>query len=150
MVHRNVVKTTMLAPLILAILSLLGQLCSGTIEHSGDDLEFTSRHDSFSFLVLGDWGMGSDVQKSIAEVMHEKVQAAGDTAFVLNVGDNFYKDEIDEKSEKQGGVDGVDDPLWTDYFENMYRHTLIKDIPFVSVLGNHDYMGSVQAQLSYA
>jgi hypothetical protein len=112
------------------------------------DLVLLAPHDSFSFFVLGDWGMGTDVQRSVAESMNTEAQRVEDALFVLNVGDNFYKNAVG--GEKQGGVESVDDPLWKEYFEDMYDGSHLKALPFVSILGNHDYMGNFTAQLDFA
>eukprot|EP00959_Pyramimonas_sp_CCMP1952_P453123 9467729-Pyramimonas_sp.AAC.1 len=111
----------------------VGHLClMGTAAGHSAELVFNSTQDAFSFLVLGDWGMGSDVQKSVAKAMNHRAKKARDAIFVLNVGDNFYKDTLSESGEKQGGVDGLEDPLWRNYFENMYNHPHLERLPFVS------------------
>ena len=58
--------------------------------------------------------------------------------FTLNVGDNFYED----------GVSGIDDPQWAESFEHIYDDPALST-PWHSILGNHDYRGSVDAQLRY-
>ncbi|OIW00735.1 hypothetical protein TanjilG_09704 [Lupinus angustifolius] len=57
--------------------------------------------------------------------------------FVINVGDNFYDD----------GLTGVDDPAFYESFVNIYTAPSLQK-PWYSVLGNHDYRGDVEAQLS--
>lgn len=58
--------------------------------------------------------------------------------FVISVGDNFYED----------GVKSVTDPAWRKSFENIYEAPSLQ-IPWHIGLGNHDYRGSVQAQIDY-
>merc|ERR1719411_1536095 len=53
-----------------------------------------------------------------------------DAQFVINVGDNFYP----------GGVQNVSDPMWDYVFEDRYADEPLQ-IPWFSVLGNHDYGG---------
>ncbi|XP_065196123.1 uncharacterized protein LOC135827547 [Sycon ciliatum] len=91
--------------------------------------------------------MGNDQQRATAARMKEVVTAE-QASFVVNVGDNFYKDELTPSGQRQGGVTSLTDPLWKQYFENMYNESL-KDVKFVTVLGNHDYMGNTTAQLLY-
>lgn len=98
------------------------------------------------FQVFGDWGMGNKQQEMVAMAMMKNALLTK-PQFVLNVGDNFYKHK-DSDGEKTGGVENLDDPLWKEYFENMYIDYL-RNIPFYSVLGNHDYMGNITAQLLY-
>jgi len=99
-----------------------------------------------NFIVLGDWGMGNTQQLQVARAM-ETYGKVANASFVINVGDNFYKEQ-DATGNYQGGVTNLSDPLWKSYYENVYQGHLAT-IPFYSVLGNHDYLGNVSAQLLY-
>ncbi|KAJ7942813.1 Purple acid phosphatase [Quillaja saponaria] len=57
--------------------------------------------------------------------------------FVISTGDNFYKD----------GLNGVDDPAFYDSFLNVYNASSLQK-QWYNVLGNHDYRGDVEVQLS--
>ena len=86
------------------------------------------------FLVVGDWGReGRKDQRRTAwamkQVAHEKK-----TEFVVGTGDNFY----------HWGVWSKNSHRWNTCFEDVYDKCLGNWYP---VLGNHDYGGSVQAQL---
>ena len=98
------------------------------------------------FQVFGDWGMGNKQQKVVAMAMMRNAMLTKPN-FVINVGDNFYKHK-DSNGEKQGGVNSLEDPIWEEYFESVYIDYL-RNIPFYSLLGNHDYMGNISAQLQY-
>lgn len=90
------------------------------------------------FIVLGDWGReGADKQREVGAAMG-RVAAASGSRFTLNVGDNFY----------ENGVAATDDPQWTESFERIYTDPALFT-PWWTVLGNHDYHGSVEAQLAY-
>ena len=90
------------------------------------------------FIVLGDWGRaGADAQREVGVTMG-RVAARSGSQFTLNVGDNFY----------ENGVSGTDDPQWADSFETIYTDPALFT-PWHSILGNHDYRGSVEAQLRY-
>ena len=93
---------------------------------------------SINFLVLGDWGRsGSYHQKSVANQMRaEAIKRPVD--FVLSMGDNFYPH----------GVTSTDDIEWRESFESVYRFKSLS-VPWYTVFGNHDYGGSIQAQLDY-
>ena len=87
---------------------------------------------ALSFMVVGDWGRdGAFYQRQVAAAMSR----FGDSAFVVTTGDNFY----------QRGVRSVSDPKWETSFERIYS-----DVPqrWYAVLGNHDYGGSVEAQIA--
>src|SRR5262249_10265627 len=58
--------------------------------------------------------------------------------FVVTTGDNFYD-----------GVTSLHDAHWQESYEAVYHRPSLQ-IPWYVVLGNHDYQGSVQAQLDYA
>ena len=61
--------------------------------------------------------------------------------FVINVGDSFYNN----------GVTSTTDSLWTSMFENVYSQASL-NIPWYSVLGNHDYDSakSPQYEIQYS
>lgn len=87
------------------------------------------------FLVIGDWGRdGRNDQRDTARAMH-KVASEKRTEFVISTGDNFY----------HWGVWSDTDYRWNTCFENVYSADLGN---WYSVLGNHDYGGSVEAQIS--
>lgn len=58
---------------------------------------------------------------------------------ILLLGDNFY----------DVGVTSPDDPQWESKFRRPYRELLEEGARFYVTLGNHDYGGSVQAQIAY-
>jgi acid phosphatase len=90
-------------------------------------------------ILVGDWGRnGHDEQRAVAAQMG-KTAAAMKPAFIISVGDNFY----------ENGVTGTDDPQWQTSFEQIYTAPSLQ-VPWKIMLGNHDYRGSVQAQLDYA
>lgn len=85
-----------------------------------------------SFMVVGDWGRdGAFYQRQVATAMSH----FGESAFVVTTGDNFY----------QRGVRSISDRKWETSFERIYP-----DVPqrWYAVLGNHDYGGSVEAQIA--
>lgn len=82
------------------------------------------------FLAVGDWGTAGKTESDVANAMR---QESGSFSKVLALGDNFYPDGVTSKSDKQ----------WKDTFEGPFS-----GLPqFVAILGNHDYMGDVEAQL---
>lgn len=92
---------------------------------------------SLSFLVVGDWGENSHGQRAVADAMG-RVGADIGSAFVVSTGDNFYS----------SGVHSVDDPQWTETFENAFSAPSLQT-PWYAVLGNHDYRGSISAEIEY-
>ena len=94
---------------------------------------------SLQFIVIGDWGRhGSRGQRSVAEQMND-LATSNPVDFIVSTGDNFYPN----------GVENVDDPCWQESFEIIYSLPALKDIPWYIALGNHDYMGNVDAQIEY-
>ncbi|GMS97929.1 hypothetical protein PENTCL1PPCAC_20104 [Pristionchus entomophagus] len=55
---------------------------------------------------------------------------------VINLGDNFYFT----------GVMSDEDPRFNTTFENVYKDIAV---PWLTIAGNHDHFGNVQAQISY-
>lgn len=95
--------------------------------------------DALSFLVVGDWGRNGHMgQQAVADRMDEVGYMLG-SEFIISVGDNFY----------DNGVRSVEDPQWQSSFEQVYKgpHHLVE---WYAILGNHDYRGSVQAQIDYS
>jgi tartrate-resistant acid phosphatase type 5 len=81
---------------------------------------------SLHVVALGDFGDGSNRQKSVAKAIEQRhKQKPFD--FGLTLGDNFYR----------CGVRSVEDPLWKSRWEDLYGTPL--GIPFYAALGNHDY-----------
>jgi len=90
-----------------------------------------------TFLVIGDWGMGTDEQRKVAAQMAKTAEAIG-ARFVISTGDNFYPD----------GVKSVEDERWKTHFENVYAAPALM-IPWYIAVGNHDHRGNVNAQVEY-
>ncbi|KAK0574570.1 hypothetical protein LWI29_025607 [Acer saccharum] len=97
----------------------------------------TKADGSFSFLVIGDWGRkGGYNQTEVAYqmgIIGEKLEID----FIISTGDNFYDD----------GLIGVDDDAFFESFVNIYTAPALQK-QWYNVLGNHDYRGDVEAQLS--
>lgn len=92
-----------------------------------------------SFFVLGDWGdKKSNGQRRVAKAMSE-IARTTPPKFIISTGDNFYG----------RGVSSDTDKLWTEAFEEVYSAEGLK-CPWFAVLGNHDYRGNVDSQITYA
>jgi acid phosphatase len=91
---------------------------------------------SLSWTVLGDWGFKIHYAKKIAAVS----KSAG-SKFWMGIGDNFYLN----------GVKSTHDPKWKSVFENIYntKGSWFSNKRFEVIAGNHDYKGSIKAQLDY-
>lgn len=88
-----------------------------------------------TFLAFGDFGARTSIREENVRRMRGFMEQNRVDA-ILSLGDNFYN----------YGVKSVQDPQWQDY-EQTY-HPLA--CPFYAVLGNHDYLGDIQAQIGYA
>lgn len=96
-------------------------------------------HHSLDFLVIGDWGRrGIWGQRETANQMAAIAEAVR-PQFIISAGDNFY----------DAGVEDIADSHWHDSFENVYYHDSLQ-IPWYLSLGNHDYGGSIRAQIDYS
>jgi acid phosphatase len=94
---------------------------------------------ALEFLAVGDWGRdGSPEQTRVAAAMAAWAEAHP-IRLVLSTGDNFY----------ENGVSSASDPQWKSSFEDVYSAKSLQ-IPWIAALGNHDYRGSVEAQLDYS
>jgi len=92
---------------------------------------------ALNFLVIGDWGEHSSGQIAVSQAMAHVADEIG-SDFVISTGDNFYS----------RGVESVTDPQWTQTFEAAFAAPSLQT-PWYAVLGNHDYRGSVDAELDY-
>lgn len=94
---------------------------------------------SINFIAIGDWGReGEYLQQETADQMGIYAKDK-ETNFVITVGDNIYNT----------GVTGIEDPKWNTCFEQVYTAPSLQ-VPWYAALGNHDYYGSVQAQIDYS
>lgn len=91
---------------------------------------------SGSIYVIGDWGTGGKLQRSVAEGMRKRIASNGAPSLILSVGDNIYAN----------GVSSVDDPQWDSKFASIYKGI---SAPWWAILGNHDHRGNVEAQIGY-
>ncbi|XP_052206020.1 uncharacterized protein LOC127810528 isoform X2 [Diospyros lotus] len=92
---------------------------------------------SLSFLVVGDWGRKGLYNQSRVAFQMGRIGEEQDIDFVISTGDNFYED----------GLSGIDDPAFEQSFSDIYTAPSLQKKWF-NVLGNHDYRGDVEAQLS--
>ncbi|KAK9277276.1 hypothetical protein L1049_006816 [Liquidambar formosana] len=92
---------------------------------------------SLGFLVVGDWGRGGHYNQTEVALQMGFVGEKRDIDFIISTGDNFYED----------GLTGIDDPAFNESFTNIYKAKSLQK-QWYNVLGNHDYRGDVEAQLS--
>eukprot|EP01068_Selenidium_serpulae_P007911 Selendium_serpulae@DN4838_c0_g1_i2.p1 len=88
-----------------------------------------------TFLTIGDWGKNGPPQTDVADAMAE-VAARKNVSYVINVGDSFY----------ELGVKDIHDDAWTTIFDNVYHQDSLQ-VPWYSVLGNHDWYRNAGAQI---
>lgn len=92
-----------------------------------------------NFLIISDWGQrGNETQRAVAKGM-ATVAASNGAQFIISCGDNFY----------DAGVESTTDSHWQESFETVYQATSLQ-IPWYVTLGNHDYGGSIDAQIAYS
>jgi hypothetical protein len=100
---------------------------------------FTVKDTSKSVRVvgMGDFGQGSAGQKAVAAEIVRMGQA-NPYDFGVTFGDNFYPT----------GMNGIDDPRWRDWWENLYGSL---GIPFYPTMGNHEYYADdgAAAEIAY-
>ena len=85
-----------------------------------------------SFLVVGDSGTGSKIQRKIALLMEGRCRRKRPEGILL-LGDAVYPN----------GVTSVEDPQWQKKIFSMYTGDCLRGVPIFPVLGNHDYNGNV-------
>ncbi|XP_010551230.1 PREDICTED: purple acid phosphatase 4 [Tarenaya hassleriana] len=92
---------------------------------------------SISFLVVGDWGRHGLYNQSQVALQMGRIGEKLDIDFVVSTGDNIY----------ENGMESVDDPAFRSSFSDIYTAQSLQK-PWYLVLGNHDYRGDAEAQLS--
>nr|GMD33282.1 purple acid phosphatase 17-like [Ipomoea batatas] len=92
---------------------------------------------SLSFLVIGDWGRKGDYNQSQVAFQMGEIGEQLAIDFVVSTGDNFY----------DNGLTGEHDDAFTESFTDVYTAESLQK-QWYSVLGNHDYRGDAEAQLS--
>ena len=93
---------------------------------------------ALNFAILGDWGRrGRPDQREVAQQMALACQKSS-ASFVISVGDNFY----------ETGLTSLEDDQWQLSFEKVYDAPSLQ-VPWYVILGNHDYIGKTEPQLSY-
>ncbi|MFY7928261.1 MAG: metallophosphoesterase [Oligoflexus sp.] len=93
---------------------------------------------NLKILIIGDTGSGNAQQHKVAAGM-ERYCLSNTIDAVLMLGDNFYPH----------GVNSVADQQWQTKFHEPYGLPCLSQIPFYSLLGNHDYQGQPEAQIAY-
>ncbi|KAF4368458.1 hypothetical protein F8388_018582 [Cannabis sativa] len=123
---------------MLWLLFIVSSISSGSSTRGLPRLEQAAKEDgSLSILVLGDWGRRGHYNQSQVAYQMGIIGEKLDIDFVISTGDNFY----------ESGLKGVDDPAFQESFTNIYTAPSLQK-PWYTVLGNHDYRGDVEAQLS--
>ncbi|KAL1198268.1 Purple acid phosphatase 4 [Cardamine amara subsp. amara] len=127
----NIVMTLLLC--LILLLSMAPKLKAEltTVEHPPNS------DGSISFLVVGDWGRRGLYNQSQVALQMGRIGEKLDIDFVVSTGDNIY----------DSGMKSIDDPAFQLSFSNIYTSPSLQK-PWYLVLGNHDYRGDVEAQLS--
>ncbi|KAL5721773.1 acid phosphatase [Ranunculus cassubicifolius] len=92
---------------------------------------------SLNFLVVGDWGRRGAYNQSQVAFQMGKIGEELDIEFVVSTGDNFY----------DNGLTDINDQAFNESFSKIYTAKGLQKT-WYTVLGNHDYRGNVEAQLS--
>ncbi|KAI4329973.1 hypothetical protein MLD38_028292 [Melastoma candidum] len=125
----------------MALFLILGVMAMMNVKGASGELERlehpTKADGSLGFLVLGDWGRRGDYNQSEVASQMGRIGEELDIDFVVSTGDNFYDD----------GLTGEHDPNFEESFSKIYTAKSLQK-PWYTVLGNHDYRGDVEAQLS--
>ena len=99
---------------------------------------------ALTFVAIGDWGRrGSGGQEETAPALAAWAAATG-AAFVVSVGDNMYNNGV----EPDATAAEADSKLRA-FFTNVYDQPALKTLPWYVILGNHDYRGAIEPQLSW-
>ncbi len=125
---------------IAMLFSYLQWMNSSASQREGDLLQvFPMVKDRYSLVMFGDYGTGSPDQQKLFEALESYCLEYGIDAIFL-LGDNIYMD----------GVASPRDPKWKQVIEDPFSRLCISKVPLYPILGNHDYKGNPDAQISYS
>jgi tartrate-resistant acid phosphatase type 5 len=95
--------------------------------------------DSLNFLVISDFGgQGGKIQKDVAYQLGQ-IARLEKSKFIITAGDNYHLN----------GISSANDPRWKSEYEDIYTAPSLR-IPWYASLGNHDYLGSPEAEINYS
>lgn len=115
---------------------LLKSITSKISRHGGvDPARLPATGDSVDFVFFGDAGTGDQNQYEVGDRITQFCQE-NVCEFALMLGDNFYN----------SGVKTGNDSKFQTNFEVPYKD---HNFPYYVVLGNHDHLGDIKAQISY-
>ncbi|KAG9307545.1 hypothetical protein G9A89_023110 [Geosiphon pyriformis] len=104
----------------------------------------TYSDDTLDFSVIGDWGTKSKEQALTATTLQLYADRFH-TNFIVNVGDNFYLDDM----YAYDGVNTENDEKFQKVWLDVYTGSL-STIPWYTVAGNHDWYNNVTAEVDYS
>lgn len=94
---------------------------------------------SVRFIIVSDeGGLASSDQKGVAAAMAKEAERIK-AQFVVTAGDNYH----------ENGIATATDPRWQTEFEDVYSFSSLQ-IPWYPSLGNHDYRGNVDGEISHS
>ncbi|CAL9221246.1 unnamed protein product [Arabidopsis halleri] len=132
--RRSLMSATASLCLLLSIFTTFVVVSNGELQRF---IEPAKSDGSVSFIVIGDWGRRGSFNQSIVAYQMGKIGEKIDLDFVVSTGDNFY----------DNGLFSEHDPNFEQSFSNIYTAPSLQK-QWYSVLGNHDYRGDAEAQLS--
>eukprot|EP00931_Biecheleriopsis_adriatica_P039067 TRINITY_DN22341_c0_g2_i1.p1 TRINITY_DN22341_c0_g2~~TRINITY_DN22341_c0_g2_i1.p1 ORF type:complete len:716 (-),score=115.71 TRINITY_DN22341_c0_g2_i1:38-1981(-) len=99
---------------------------------------------------LWEWQVDHNAQENVARVMTQRAEKTENLMAVVNIGDSFYWAGIPNANLTGWGIH---DKNWKKGFEAVYTSEHLM-VPWLSVLGNHDYGGDrclsdTEAQIQY-
>uniref|UniRef100_A0A2P2JLX6 Purple acid phosphatase n=2 Tax=Rhizophora mucronata TaxID=61149 RepID=A0A2P2JLX6_RHIMU len=125
--------------LCLLLMTMSYGLCLVSVSAELQRFEHPTKGDgSLSFLVVGDWGRKGAFNQSEVAAQMGRIGQKLDIDFVVSTGDNFY----------DNGLKSEHDQAFEDSFTKIYKAESLQK-QWYSILGNHDYRGDVEAQLSH-
>lgn len=132
--RRSLMSATASLSLLLCIFTTFVVVSNGELQRF---IEPAKSDGSVSFIVIGDWGRRGSFNQSLVAYQMGKIGEKIDLDFVVSTGDNFY----------DNGLFSEHDPNFEQSFSNIYTAPSLQK-QWYSVLGNHDYRGDAEAQLS--
>lgn len=104
----------------------------------------TVLENALTFVAIGDWGRrGGGGQEETAPALAAWA-AATRAAFVISVGDNVYNNGVEP-----GATPAEADATLRAFFTDVYTQPALRALPWYVILGNHDYRGAIEPQLSW-